>query len=138
MIAMAGLYRAQGSRASSSHHTGMTPRSENSSFPLKRTQGNNRARFLAAVSAGYATFSTHRFPAGAAEFAYKLAITSPKTAPQALGCIAAADAVLRDSGGRFEIKVFPGGVLGSPTDLLAQIRLGAIDFLLPPYVDLAN
>jgi tripartite ATP-independent transporter DctP family solute receptor len=40
----------------------------------------------------------------------------------------AADAILKASDGRVDIQVFPNNQLGSDTDMLSQVRSGAIDF----------
>jgi TRAP-type transport system periplasmic protein len=40
----------------------------------------------------------------------------------------AADAIAKESGGRVDIQVFPNNQLGSDTDMLSQVRSGAIDF----------
>jgi tripartite ATP-independent transporter DctP family solute receptor len=41
---------------------------------------------------------------------------------------AAAERVLKATGGRVEIRIFPNSQLGSDTDMLSQLRSGAIEF----------
>ena len=40
----------------------------------------------------------------------------------------AAQNIARDTGGRFELAVFPSSQLGSDTDTLSQLRAGAVEF----------
>jgi tripartite ATP-independent transporter DctP family solute receptor len=66
-------------------------------------------------------------PARAAEFTLKLANNSPVTHPQSVRQMEAAERIKAASGGRLEIQVFPNNQLGSDTDMLSQLRSGAID-----------
>ncbi len=84
-----------------------------------------------AVLAGSATlplFAIRTRPADAAEFSYKLANNSPLTHPQTVRQLEAVDRIKQASGGRLEIQVFPNNQLGSDTDMLSQLRSGALDF----------
>jgi tripartite ATP-independent transporter DctP family solute receptor len=67
-------------------------------------------------------------PARAAEFSYKMANNTPVTHPLTLQMQAAAERVLKATGGRVEIRIFPNSQLGSDTDMLSQLRSGAIEF----------
>ena len=67
-------------------------------------------------------------PASAAEFSFKLANNSPVTHPQSVRQQEAATRIKDASGGRVEIQLFPNNQLGSDTDMLSQLRSGAIDF----------
>ncbi len=67
-------------------------------------------------------------PARAAEFAYKYANNLPATHPMNLRAKEAADRIEKDTGGRVTIQIFPSNQLGSDTDMLSQIRSGAIEF----------
>ncbi len=97
----------------------------------------SRGKFAAAAGA-FATIGIARFPAGAAEFSYKLALNFPLLYPPARHAANAAEQITRESGGRLEIKVFPGGQLGGQLDILSQLRSGAVELSLPPDVDTAN
>ena len=66
-------------------------------------------------------------PARAAEFSLKLANNAPVTHPQTVRQMEAAERIKTASGGRLEIQVFPNNQLGSDTDMLSQLRSGAID-----------
>ena len=65
--------------------------------------------------------------AQAAEFSLKLANNSPLTHPQTVRQMEAAERIKAASGGRLEVQVFPNNQLGSDTDMLSQLRSGAID-----------
>ena len=65
--------------------------------------------------------------ARAAEFSLKLANNSPLTHPQTVRAQEAADRIKQATGGRVDIQVFPNNQLGSDTDMLSQLRSGAID-----------
>ncbi len=67
-------------------------------------------------------------PARAAEFSLKLANNSPVTHPQTVRQQQAADRIRQATGGQVDIQLFPNNQLGSDTDMLSQLRSGAIDF----------
>lgn len=63
----------------------------------------------------------------AADFALKLANNSPVTHPQTVRQQEAAERIKAATNGAVEIQVFPNNQLGSDTDMLSQLRSGAID-----------
>jgi tripartite ATP-independent transporter DctP family solute receptor len=73
-------------------------------------------------------FAIRSRPARAAEFSFKLANNSPVTHPQSVRQQEAADRIRQASGGRVDIQLFPNNQLGSDTDMLSQLRSGALDF----------
>jgi len=97
----------------------------------QRHPGITRGRLLA-VGAGAGAFASIgflRYPAGAAEFSYKLGSDQTPTHPMTIETIAAAKRVQDASGGQLEIRVFPQSVLGSDPQMLGQARSGALEFL---------
>src|ERR1700730_8516169 len=96
-----------------------------------------RARFVGTGTA-FMTAGIIRYPAGAAEFAYKLALNSALTYPPNARTAEACEKISKESGGRLEIKVFPAGQLGGNMDLLSQLRMGAVEMLNPPNVDVST
>ena len=66
--------------------------------------------------------------AEAAEFTLKYANNAPLTHPLTVNITHAADAIRKATGGRVAIQVFPNNELGGDTDMLAQLRAGALDF----------
>ncbi|CAO4137064.1 Sialic acid-binding periplasmic protein SiaP [Methylorubrum extorquens] len=67
--------------------------------------------------------------AAAAEFVYKLATGQDPNHPVNIRAQQAIDRIREASGGRLEIRLFPANQLGADTDLLAQVRSGAVEFL---------
>jgi tripartite ATP-independent transporter DctP family solute receptor len=91
----------------------------------------NRRRLLGTTVAAGAAFplvSILSWPAHAAEFSYKYANNSPVTHPLNIRTTEAAARVLEKTSGKVEIKVFPNNQLGSDTDMLSQLRSGALEF----------
>jgi tripartite ATP-independent transporter DctP family solute receptor len=68
------------------------------------------------------------WPANAAEFSYKYANNSPVTHPLNIRTSEAAARVKEKTSGKVEIQVFPNNQLGSDTDMLSQLRSGALEF----------
>lgn len=66
--------------------------------------------------------------ASAAEFNYKLATGQDPTHPVNIRAQEALDRIREATGGRLDIRLFPGNQLGSDTDLLSQVRMGAVEF----------
>jgi len=59
----------------------------------------------------------------------KIAISIPDSHPTTVALKAACTEILKESGGRLTIDVYPNGQLGSDTDTVSQLRSGAIDFV---------
>jgi tripartite ATP-independent transporter DctP family solute receptor len=78
-------------------------------------------------SAAVPLFAIHSRPARAAEFTLKYANNTPATHPLTLRMQEAADRILKATDGRVEVQVFPNNQLGSDTDMLSQLRSGAIE-----------
>ena len=83
----------------------------------------------AAVGAlGATTLAGFAMPARAAEFNYKYANNLPATHPMNARAKEAADKIEKETDGRVVIQIFPSNQLGSDTDMLSQVRSGAIEF----------
>ena len=67
--------------------------------------------------------------ARAQNFNYKLGIALAPTHPTTLGLQAACAEIAKESKGRLNIEVFANSQLGSDTDMISQVRSGAIDFV---------
>jgi tripartite ATP-independent transporter DctP family solute receptor len=88
-----------------------------------------RRRFVAGTAAtavGTATILPRR--ARAAEFAYKYANNVPADHPMNVRAREAAAKIKEESKGRLEIEIFPNNQLGGDTDMLSQLRSGALEF----------
>ncbi|TCZ59733.1 TRAP transporter substrate-binding protein [Roseicella aquatilis] len=85
-------------------------------------------RSLLAASAALAVPAILTRPAHAAEFTYKYANNLPATHPLNLRANEAVAKIREETGGRVEIQVFPNNQLGADTDVLSQVRSGAVEF----------
>lgn len=59
----------------------------------------------------------------------KLGISLSQTHPTVAGLQAACAEILQESGGQLTIEVFPNSQLGSDTDMISQVRSGAIEMM---------
>ena len=91
-------------------------------------QNISRKKFAAGASAAFASVGFVRFRADAAEFTYKYANNLPLTHPMNVRAREAADKIKQESNGRIEIQIFPNNQLGGDTNMLSQLRAGAIQF----------
>lgn len=66
--------------------------------------------------------------ASAAEFEFKFGNNVPDSYPLNVRVKAAAERIREATAGRFDLEVFPNGQLGTDTDMLSQVRSGAIQF----------
>ena len=73
------------------------------------------------------TFGIRRASATPA-FEYKYGTNVPATHPLTARALEAAEKIRKESDGRFELKVFPNNQLGGDTDMLSQVRSGALEF----------
>jgi tripartite ATP-independent transporter DctP family solute receptor len=85
-------------------------------------------RSLALGAAALPLFSIRTRPANAAEFTYKFANNTPATHPMNLRAQEAADRIKAATDGRMELQLFPNSQLGADTDVLSQLRSGAVEF----------
>ena len=86
-----------------------------------------RRQFVVGAGATVASLATAR-SARAAEFTYKYANNLPVTHPMNVRSAEMVEAIKRDSGGRLVIQIFPNSQLGGDTDVLSQLRAGAVQF----------
>ena len=87
---------------------------------------SRRTFALGSTAAAITSFSIGR--AQAAEFTYKFANNLAPTHPLVKIALEASAKIKEETGGRFDLQVFPASQLGSDTDTLGQIRSGAVDF----------
>jgi tripartite ATP-independent transporter DctP family solute receptor len=81
-----------------------------------------------AAATAIATVNILTRRADAAEFTYKYANNSPVDHPMNIRAREAAEKIKQESNGRLEIQIFPNNQLGGDTDMLSQLRSGAIEF----------
>jgi tripartite ATP-independent transporter DctP family solute receptor len=87
---------------------------------------SRRNLLMAAAAVPLSGILTRR--ASAAEFNYKLATGQDPTHPVNARAQEAIDRIREATGGQLEIKLFPANQLGSDTELLSQVRSGAVEF----------
>lgn len=68
------------------------------------------------------------WPASAAEFNYKIANNLPSSHPMNVRLSEAVKIINEKSAGQIEFKSFPNNQLGGDTDMLSQLRSGALEF----------
>lgn len=84
-------------------------------------------RGAATAGASIGAFGILKRPASAAEFAYKLGTDLPVQHPLNQRIQEAVPKIFEESHGKLEIKVFPNNQLGGDTDMLSQLRSGALE-----------
>ncbi|MBM2771312.1 TRAP transporter substrate-binding protein [Burkholderia anthina] len=84
---------------------------------------------IAAASAASGVMFSPRARAAGQIYHYKLGIALAPGHPTTANLTAAAAEIARVSNGRLNIQVFPNSQLGSDTDMISQVRSGAIDFV---------
>jgi tripartite ATP-independent transporter DctP family solute receptor len=87
---------------------------------------SRRNLLMAAAAVPLSGILTRR--ASAAEFNYKLATGQDPTHPVNVRAQEAIDRIREATGGQLEIKLLPANQLGSDTELLSQVRSGAVEF----------
>src|SRR3954465_8083991 len=87
-----------------------------------------RRSLLLAGTAASATIAMPWIAKGAAEFQLKYANNSPTAHPLNVRAVEAMERIKQETNGRVEIQIFPNNQLGSDTDMLSQLRSGAIEF----------
>ena len=91
-----------------------------------------RREFIRGVTA--TTISTLGIPArranAAAEFVFKVGTDIPATHPINVRLSEAIPKILEESNGKLEVRLFPNNQLGGDTDMLSQLRSGALEMFL--------
>ncbi len=95
---------------------------------MKDTIGRRQFAVGTALAAGLPLFAIARARGDAPEFSYKFANDNPMTHPNTIRTQEAIDRIKQESHGRLEISLFPNNQLGGDTDMLSQLRSGAIEF----------
>ncbi|WP_406854256.1 TRAP transporter substrate-binding protein [Alsobacter sp. KACC 23698] len=99
-----------------------------------------RRTVLRALAAAPAAATVVGMPlvARAAEFELKYGNNLPLTHPLNVRAQEAADRIRSETNGRVDIKIFPNNQLGGDTDMLSQVRNGAITFFTPSALVIAT
>jgi len=91
----------------------------------------SRKRLLAlgAGAGAFASIGILRWPGEAAQFTYKLANDQTPTHPMNVAAAAAIKRIQDASGGQLDIKLFPSSLLGGDTQMITQLRSGAVELV---------
>jgi TRAP-type transport system periplasmic protein len=92
-------------------------------------------RHVIAGASGLSAATILRWPANAAEFAYKFGASSPMEHPAMAHTQIAADKIRQETNGRLDITIYPSSQLGGDTAMISQAISGAMQMYLLP-VDL--
>ena len=65
-----------------------------------------------------------------AQWTYKFANNLPDSHPMNVRAREMAAAIKQETGGRFDLQIFPSSQLGSDTDTLSQLRAGGVEFFM--------
>jgi tripartite ATP-independent transporter DctP family solute receptor len=95
-------------------------------MPMTTTRRTLLAR-SAALAAGIAAPAFLARPAGAAEFAYKYGTALPDGHPMVIRSKEACAKIKEESGGKFDITIYPSSVLGQDTAMMSQAIAGALE-----------
>ncbi len=85
-------------------------------------------RAFVASAAGFASIAFLRSPAKAAQFQYKYGNPLAADHPLNTTAVDAFAAIKSETGGRLEIDIFPDNQLGGDSNMIAQLRSGALQF----------
>lgn len=102
------------------------------------TRSIGRRNFLRVGMASGALLAFPAVRAAAPAVSLKYAHNAPMDHPIHIHALAAVGRIREQSAGRIDIRIFPNNQLGSDTDLLSQVRAGAIDMLSMPSQILAT
>lgn len=87
-----------------------------------------RRRFTVSAAAALSSIGVIRGRAGAAQFSYKYASNVDVAHPLNVQMTEMWNAIKKETNGRFEVQIFPNNQLGGDTQMLTQLRSGAIQF----------
>jgi len=99
---------------------------------------NITRRQLVTAAASLPLFNILTSRANAAEFVYKFGNNVPETHPTNVAAKTVIERIREESGGRVDIQRFPNSQLGNDTDMLSQVRSGALEFYLLSPLRLSN
>ena len=98
----------------------------------------SRGRFAAGSALALATIGLVPSRARAADFSFKFGTDTPVDHPSNVRGTQAFDAIRKETGGRVDIALFPNNQLGGATQMLTQVRSGALTFMLVDGVTLGS
>lgn len=94
----------------------------------------SRRRFTAGAAATFASIGVVRAPVRAAQFEYKYGNDQTVSSPLTVRAVQMWQAIEHETNGRLVVKTFPDSQLGGDTQMITQVRSGALQFLTEPGV----
>lgn len=98
----------------------------------------SRRVFAGGVAAGALALGASRPSRAQAKFVLKVGSDVPATHSMTIRTKEASARILAETGGQVDLQVFPNNQLGSDTDMLSQLRSGALEMVAMPGVILAT
>ena len=92
----------------------------------------SRRRFAASSAAVFASIAIIKAPARAAQFTYKYGNDQTDFSPLTKRALQMWQTIERETGGKLHVDTFPNSVLGGDTQMITQLRSGALQFLTEP------
>jgi len=89
----------------------------------------SRSAFTAMTATAFAGIAVVRAPARAAQFQFKYGNDQSVSSPVTVRAVEMWKAVERETNGRLSVQTFPDSQLGGDTQMVAQLRSGALQFL---------
>ena len=89
----------------------------------------SRRLSIGLATAALPLFGILRARGDAPEFEMKMGNDNPMSHPNTVRQLEAVDRILRETNGRVKISLFPNNQLGGDTDMLSQLRSGALEFM---------
>jgi tripartite ATP-independent transporter DctP family solute receptor len=97
-----------------------------------------RRQFATSAAAALAGIAIIKSPARAAQFSYKYGNDQTEISPLTKRARQMWDAIERETGGKLHVDTYPNSVLGGDSQMITQIRTGALQFLTEPGVILQS
>ena len=98
----------------------------------------SRKRFAAGSAAAFASIALLPSRVRAADFNFKFGTDTPVDHPSNVDGLKAFDQIRKETNGRVDIQLFPNNELGGATQMLTQVRAGAMTFQLIDGVTLGS
>lgn len=89
----------------------------------------SRARFAVSTAAAFAGIAIIRSPARAAQFTFKYGTDQTVSSPVTTRAKEMWVQIEKETGGRLHVDTFPDSTLGGDTQMISQVRSGALQFL---------
>src|ERR1700712_313426 len=112
------------------NRTSTWPLTQSTAIPGDNMSESTRRKFLSQASAlALGAIAAQPVFAQSAEYTLRFGSNLPAIHPLNVRATQAAEAIRKETNGRVDLQIHPNNQLGSDTDMLSQVRSGAIDFM---------